>query len=334
MLTASEFADRIADPMSPTVVIAEAGSNHDGSVIQAKKLIDAAAAAGCDAVKFQLFKTEELVLLGHPATDILRSVEFPRDWLAELVPYCQNSGIAFCASPFDSEAVDMLSDAGVPLIKIASPEIHDLPLIRHAASTGIPLVISTGMATLEDAEIALNAARDAGAVTISMLHCVSLYPTPPEHMHLRMIQDLDRKLGVPVGLSDHSESVSIPAVAVGAGARVIEKHFTLDRNLPGPDHGYAIEPDDLKEMMSRIREAEASMGRSAKAPIDGVEDIALNNKAYVSAVDIPAGVTVTEDLLKVKRVPDGIRPARADLVLGRAPKVDIPADTVIRTEMF
>ena len=334
MLSASTFAARIADPTSPAVLIAEAGSNHDGSIDQAKKLVDAAAAAGCDVIKFQLFKTEELVLGGHPATDILRSVEFPRDWLSELVRYCQDAGIAFCASPFDSAAVDLLATAGVPLIKIASPEIHDLPLIRRAAGTGIPLVISTGMATLEDARIALTAARDSGAVTISMLHCVSLYPTPPEHLHLRMMQDLDRKLGVPVGLSDHSESVSIPAVAVGMGARVIEKHFTLSRDLPGPDHGYAIEPENLTEMVSRIREAEMAMGRAAKSPIDDVEDVALNNKAYVSAVDIQNGVTLTEDMLKVKRVPDGIRPAHADLIVGRSPKVDIPADTVIRAEMF
>ena len=334
MLTAESFAARIADEMAPAVIIAEAGSNHDGSIDQARKLIVAAAEAGCDAIKFQLFKTEELVLGGHPATEILRSVEFPRDWLDELVPYCAAAGIAFCASPFDAAAVDLLAAAQVPLIKIASPEIHDLPLIRRAAATGIPLVISTGMATLEDAAIAVSAARDAGAQAISVLHCVSLYPTPAEHLHLRMMLDLARHLDVPVGLSDHSEGITVPAVAIGMGARVVEKHFTLGRDLPGPDHGYAIEVDDLAEMMSRIREAETAMGRHAKEPLYGIEQIELNNKAYVSAVDIPAGTGITEAVLKVKRVPDGIRPAQAGLLLGRTIKVGIPADTVFRTDMF
>jgi len=163
---------------------------------------------------------------------------------------------------------------------------------------------------------------------------VSLYPTPAEHLHLRMMLDLARHLDVPVGLSDHSEGITVPAVAIGMGARVVEKHFTLGRDLPGPDHGYAIEVDDLAEMMSRIREAETAMGRHAKEPLYGIEQIELNNKAYVSAVDIPAGTGITEAVLKVKRVPDGIRPAQAGLLLGRTIKVDIPADTVFRTDMF
>lgn len=334
MLTAQTFSARIADEIAPAVIIAEAGSNHDGSMGQAKKLIDAAAHAGCDAIKFQLFRTEELVLGGHPATEILRSVEFPRDWLDELVPYCAIAGIAFCASPFDAEAVDLLANAQVPLIKIASPEIHDLPLIRHAAATEIPLVISTGMATLEDAEIAVSTARESGAQTISVLHCVSLYPTPTEHLHLRMMLDLARHLGVPVGLSDHSESLMAPAAAVSMGARVIEKHFTLSRSLPGPDHGYAIEAADLREMMSRIREIEPALGRAVKEPIYGLEQLELNNKAYVSAIDISAGTAITEDILKVKRVPDGIRPAQAAQILGRTVTVSVPADTIMRADMF
>ena len=334
VLDADSLAKRIDDDGSPAVIIAEAGSNHDGSLDRARELVDAAAYAGCDAIKFQLFSAEELVRKEHPAVEILRSVEFPRSWTHDLADYAQQRGIAFCASPFDAEAIDMLASAGVPFLKIASPEIHDLPLIRHAASTGLPLVISTGMATVAEAQIALEAAREKGAKDVCMLHCVSLYPTQLEHVNLRMMPDLAAHLSIPVGLSDHSQSKTVPAAAVALGARVIEKHFTLSRDLQGPDHGYAMEPGELAETVSAIREVESALGSPVKQPLYDVEDISLNNKAYVSATDIPAGSEITEAILKVKRVPGGIRPSAADTLIGRVARTAIPADTVITPDMI
>lgn len=334
VLVADALAQRLDDDGSPAVIIAEAGSNHDGSLERAKELVDAAADAGCDAIKFQLFSAEELVRKEHPAIEILRSVEFPRSWTRDLADYARKRGIAFCASPFDADAIDMLAGAGVPFIKIASPEIHDLPLIRHAARTGLPLVISTGMATVAEAQIALEAAREKGAKNVCMLHCVSLYPTQLEHINLRMMPDLAAHLSIPVGLSDHSQSKIVPAAAVAMGARVIEKHFTLSRDLPGPDHGYAMEPGELAETVAAIRDIENALGSSEKQPLYGVEDIPLNNKAYVSATDIPAGSEITEAVLKVKRVPDGIRPSEAHTLIGRVARTAISADTIITRDMI
>ena len=335
MTDASDPKNQIFDPDQPVLIIAEAGSNHNCSLDQAKEMIDAAAAAGCDMVKFQLFEADKLVPLGSYAHSVLNPLEFPRQWLPELVAHCASAGVPFCASPFDLDAVDQLAEhGGAPLLKIASPEIHDMPLIEKCAGVGCPLIISTGMATLDDIRIALETVRNNGNSPVVVLHCVSLYPAGPEHMNLRMMTDIAETFDVAVGLSDHSESATLPAVAVALGARVIEKHYTLDHNLTGPDHAFAMEPNQLTEMVKNIREAELSLGARKKEPIYGAEEIPNNNKAMLSRASIAANSTITEDLLCVKRAKGGIRPIVMDRIIGRTAAAEIAADTVITEDML
>lgn len=335
IMNASDIARRVADPAQPSFVIAEIGSNHNCSLDIAKQMIDVAVDAGCDAAKFQIFDAAKLVPLGSYAYGVLHPLEMPRDWVPILVDYCDRAGIVFCASPFDFEAVDLLErHGGAPLIKIASPEIHDLPLIRRAAKLNVPMLISTGMATMDDIRIALDCVTETSGAPVAVLHCVSLYPAAPEHIHLRMMADIAARFSVPVGFSDHSMSAILPSAAVALGARVIEKHITLDRAMDGPDHNFALEPHDLKAMVAAIREVEAALGRTVKEPLYGVEKIELNNKAIMSKTAIAAGTVLDESMLTVKRIPGGIRPVDLDRVLGRTMKVAVPADRLITWDML
>jgi N-acetylneuraminate synthase/N,N'-diacetyllegionaminate synthase len=319
----------------PAFIIAEAGSNHNCSLDHAKAMIDAAAEAGCDSVKFQIFEADKLVPLGSHVHSVLQPLEFPRQWLAELISHCDGAGVVFSASPFDNEAVDLLVEhGGTSFFKIASPEIHDIPLIRYIARVGCPIVISTGMATLDDIRNALDTVRAESDCLVAVLHCISLYPAPTEHLNLRMMESIARTLDVTVGLSDHSESTQIPAIAVALGAKIIEKHFTLDHSLSGPDHGFALEPEQLKEMVVNVRETESALGKADKEPLYDIEEVSLNNKAIMSRVDIPAGTVITDDMLTVKRAPGGIRPIDVDKVIGRTAQTNVPADTLIILEML
>lgn len=330
----STIEDRILDPAKPAFIIGEAGSNHDRSFDQARALVDVAADAGCDAIKFQLFEADKLVPLGSHAHSVLNPLEFPREWLDDLIAYCDSRNIIFCASPFDIPAVELLARHGAPFLKIASPEIHDIPLIRAAARTGRLLLVSTGMASVADIQYALEAIREEGGTKIVILHCTSVYPAEARDVNLRMMASIAATFDVPIGLSDHSLSPTIPAIAVALGARVIEKHFTIDRGLPGPDHKPAIDPPTLKSMVRAVREAEAAMGASAKRPLRGVEQLQLNNKTLMSAVSIPANTVITDELLTVKRAPGGIRPVHRATVIGRVARVDIAADKVIEWDMI
>jgi len=334
-MTAADIARRIADPSQPSFVIAEIGSNHNCSLDIAKQMIDVAVSAGCDAAKFQVFDAAKLVPLGSYAYAVLHPLEMPRDWIPILVEYCDRAGIVFCASPFDFDAIDQLAEhGGAPLIKIASPEIHDLPLIRRSAKLNVPMLISTGMATMDDIQIALDCVAATSGSPVAVLHCVSLYPAAPEHIHLKMMSDIAARFSVPVGFSDHSMSAILPSAAVALGARIVEKHITLDRKMDGPDHNFALEPYDLRVMVAAIREVEAALGRSAKEPLYGIEKIELNNKALVSAREIAAGAVIDESMLVVKRIPGGIRPVDMEKVVGRKLKVAVAADRVITWDML
>lgn len=334
-MTPSDIAKRIADPAAPSFVIAEIGSNHNCSLDIAKQMIDVAVETGCDAAKFQIFDAAKLVPLGSYAYGVLHPLEMPRDWVPILVDYCNRAGIVFCASPFDLDAVDLLArHGGAPLIKIASPEIHDLPLIRHSAKLNVPMLISTGMATMQDIQIALDCVAETSGAPVAVLHCVSLYPAAPEHVHLRMMSDIAARFSVPVGFSDHSMSAILPSAAVALGARIVEKHITLDRGMDGPDHNFALEPHDLKTMVAAIREIEAALGRTAKEPLYGVEKIELNNKALMSKTALPAGAVLDESMLAVKRIPGGIRPVDMGKAIGRKLKVAVEADRLITWDML
>lgn len=326
------IADRWVGPGEPALIIAEAGSNHDRKLDQARALIDVAADAGADVIKFQLFRGELLYPRSSPSAAILTGYELPREWLGDLADHAERRNIIFTATPFDHEAVDLLCKLGAPFLKWASPEIHDLPLLRYAARRGLPIVISTGMAELADVQAALAAMRAEGNDQIVVLHCSSLYPATAGQVHLRMMDSLQQAFDVPVGFSDHSDGIVIPAAAVARGACVVEKHFTLSRSLEGADHAFALEPADLKVMVRAIRDVEASLGDGAKHPLYGEENLPLNNKSLVSSRAIPKGTVIAADMLTVKRARSGIRPLHLDVVVGRRAARDIAADEVLEWE--
>ncbi len=332
----------------PCFVIAEAGANHNRSLAMGRELIDAAAEARVDAVKFQTYSAETLyskrtpkftyleAMTSKDTWDIIKEIELPREWQAELSAYAQRRGIPFFSSPFDYQAVDELDALGVPAFKIASFEIVDLLLIRHAAAKGRPLIISIGLATYEDIDDALETCRAAGNPSVALLQCASLYPAPPERINLRAMETMRRAFGVPVGLSDHSRGIHVSVAAAALGACAVEKHFTLSRSLPGPDHPFAVEPRELAELVKQIREVEAALGDGRKGG-PAPEEVEMHQKArrsLVAARDIPKGSTIGREMIVVKRPGSGIRPKFLDLVLGRVARVDIPEDTVLTWEML
>jgi len=343
-----EIAGRRVGAGAPCFVIAEAGANHNRSLAMGRELIDAAAEAGADAVKFQTYSAETLYSKKTPrftylegitakeTWDLIKEIELPREWQAELQAYAARRGIPFFSSPFDYRAVDELHALGVPAFKIASFEIVDLPLIRYAAAKGRPLVISTGLATYEDVQDALDACRAEGNAEVALLQCASLYPAPPERINLRAMETMRRAFGVPVGLSDHTRGIHVAVAAAALGACAVEKHFTLHRGLPGPDHPFAIEPGELRDMVRQIRDVEAALGDGRKlgpAP----EEMEMHQKArrsLVAARPIARGTAIARDMVAIKRPGFGIRPKLLDLVVGRVAKVDIEEDTVLTWEML
>ena len=328
----------------PCFIIAEAGSNHNGSLKQAKKLIDVAVEAKADAVKFQLYKAETLYskytpefsyLKGKNPYELIKSIETPREWIKELVDHCKKNNIDFLASAFDFEAVDLLNKY-VSAFKTASVEIVDLELIKYTAEKGKPMIISTGMANLGEIEDVINAIKSIGIEKIILLHCNSLYPTPTEIVNLKAMETMKNAFKIPIGFSDHTLGIHIPIAAVAMGACVIEKHFTLDRTLPGPDHSFAIEPDELKEMVRFIRDVENAQGEGIKekSELESEEMYIKARRSIHAKVDIPKGVKITRGMLIIKRPGYGIKPKFIDLVMGRETKKDIKEDEWITWDMI
>jgi sialic acid synthase SpsE len=333
----------------PCYVIAEAGANHDRDLDVARRLIDVAADAGADAVKFQTYsgralystKTPRFDYLGElgakPAHELLDDIALPREWQPILAAHCREAGIEFLSSPFDRDAVDELDALDVAAFKIASFELVDLPLIAYTASKQRPLILSTGMASLGEIEDAVAAARDAGASEICLLQCASLYPSPPRIMNLRAIATMQHAFGVPVGLSDHTLGIHVASAAVALGAQLLEKHFTLDRNRTGPDHPFAIEPAELRDLVAQVRDVEAALGDGVKAgPSDEerAEMYAKARRSVVAACAIPAGTRITREMLTIKRPGHGIKPKLIEALVGRTAVVDIEDDDVVTWEML
>jgi sialic acid synthase SpsE len=334
--------DRLIGPGQPTYVIAEAGSNHNRDLDVARRLVDVAAEAGADAVKFQTYSGSRIysrharsrTLVGKTPAELLEEIALPRDWQALLAEHARERGVDFFSSPFDHEAVAELAELGVPLLKIASGEIVDLPLIRAAAATGIPLIVSTGMATLGEIEDALAAAAEAPAV--GLMQCASVYPAPVERMNLRAMETLRTAFGVPAGLSDHTLGIAVPIAAAALGAAFVEKHFTLDRTMEGPDHSFALEPGELAAMVGGIREAQAALGDGRKlgpGPEELEENYVLARRSLILTRDLPAGTVLEADMLTVKRPGSGIPPKDLELVLGRALRADVEADDVLTWDL-
>lgn len=339
---------RIVGDGHPCYVIAEAGSNHNRDLDTARRLIDEAASAGADAVKFQTYSGGTLYsrhtprfdylsdLTDRPPHELLEAISLPREWQSILAEHCAAQDVEFLSSPFDLQAVAELDDLGVPAFKIASFEIVDLPFLQEVGKRSKPMILSTGMATLGEIEEAMEAASEGGTREFVLLQCASVYPSPPHIMNLRAIATMKAAFGVPVGLSDHTTGIHVSTAAVASGANILEKHYTLDRSHPGPDHPFAIEPEDLKSLVRQVRDVEAAMGDGLKrgpSPEESAEMFSKARRSVVAATPIPAGTRITRDMLTVKRPGYGIKPKFISTLIGRSAAVDIEEDEVISWEM-
>jgi len=328
------------------LIIAEAGINHNGSLKTAHKLIDAAVDAGADVVKFQTFSAEAVVSkgaakaayqkettdAGESQYEMIRKLELDKEAHIELIAYCEQKGIEFLSSPFDHKSIDLLGELGLKRFKIPSGEITNLPYLRHIGSLGKPIILSTGMATLKEIEAALVILEkvDTHREQITVLHCNTEYPTPMEDVNLNAMLTIRDKLGVRVGYSDHTLGIEIPIAAVAMGATVIEKHFTLDRKLPGPDHRASLEPTELKAMVKAIRNIEKAMGDGGKRPSPSEKkNIPIARKSIVAKRPIKKSDSFTEENLTVKRPGTGISPMEWDNIIGQVSKNFFESDSII-----
>ncbi len=325
---------------SPAFIIAEAGINHNGDLQLAKQLINKASEAGVDAVKFQTFIAEEVVTNdARTATyqkditgtekqiDLIKTFELPLEVFEELSIYTTKKGLIFLSTPFDLHSVDFLAKIAVPAFKIPSGEIINPLILKKVSKYQIPIILSTGMATLGEIEGALRYIRQNNETRVILLHCVTSYPTPIHQANLRMIQTLKTTFKTIVGYSDHTLGITAPLVAVTLGAKVIEKHFTLDRNLEGPDHKASLEPAELKNMVNEIRNVEAALGSGMKIPMANEEEVAkIARRSIVAARKLKKGEILTEENLALKRPADGLSPSFLPLIIGKAVTREINKD--------
>ena len=330
-----------------TLVIAEAGVNHNGDMSLARRLIDVAAEAGADMVKFQTFSADRLVTAYAAKADyqsrvsadgsesqhaMLRRLELTPDMHRTLIGFCESRGIQFFSTGFDEKSVDFLAELGLNCFKIPSGEITNLPYLRHIGRYGKPVILSSGMANLGEIEAALDILEGAGTPRerVTVLHCNTEYPTPMTDVNLRAMLTIRDAFGVKVGYSDHTLGIEVAIAAVALGASVIEKHFTLDREMSGPDHTASLEPSELTAMVSAIRNIESAMGNGIKRPSPSeAKNRAAVRKSLVAAGSIRKGELFTEVNVKVKRPGTGLSPMRIDDVLGRKANRDFAADELI-----
>lgn len=332
--------------MTSVFIIAEAGVNHNGSLEFAKKLIDVAVDAGADAVKFQTFKADKLVSktaqkanyqkqttsVEESQYDMIKKLELDEDAHRVLISYCSEKKIMFLSTPFDHDSIEMLNDFGMPIFKIPSGEITNLPYLRHIGRLGRRVILSTGMADLEEVRDALRVLMDAGMAKcdITILHATTEYPCPKDEVNLRAMLTIREHFDVDVGYSDHTQGIEIPIAAVAMGACVIEKHFTLDRNMEGPDHKASLEPQELKAMVAAIRSVSLALGDGIKRPSKSeMKNKAVARKSIVAATPIRSGEVLTEDNLTVKRPGCGLNPMQWDQVVGKAALRDYEVDDLI-----
>ena len=328
----------------PCFVIAEAGSNHDGDLDNAHRLIEVAADAGADAVKFQVFRADRLyprsagvsdyLRLDRPIYEIIADLELPYEWLPELAAHCAARGILFLASVFDEESCDLV-DPFVEAFKVASYELTQIPLLRHVAAKGKPVIVSTGTADLDEVTRSVEAFRATGNDDLVLLQCTAAYPAPVASLNVRAIATLKDAFGLPAGLSDHSRDPFVaPVAAVALGANALEKHYTLSNSLPGPDHRFAVEPDELAALVRAVRAAEAALGSGEKVADPVEHELRRFARRSIFAVqDIRAGETFTTDNVGILRngsLEPGLEPVRLGDVLARRARHDIAAETGIR----
>lgn len=332
--------------MERTLIIAEAGVNHNGDINNAFKLIDAAVEAGVDYVKFQTFKADKLVSKdakkaqyqiqntadGNDSQfDMLKKLELSYDDHRQLIGYCKSKNIIFFSTAFDLESLEYLKDIGLDLVKIPSGEITNLPYLRKAAQLFSKVILSTGMSTMDDIAAAVNVFRGEGVSDISILHCNTEYPTPMKDVNLKAMLAIKERFQTSVGYSDHTLGIEVPIAAVALGATVVEKHFTLDRSMPGPDHAASLEPKELKTMVQAIRNIELAMsGNGVKEPSESeTKNIAIARKSIVASCQIFKGDFFSEENMTVKRPGSGISPMLWDDVIGKIAIRDFDIDELI-----
>ncbi|MBP1704301.1 MAG: N-acetylneuraminate synthase [Chloroflexi bacterium] len=344
------IGDRPVGDGAPVYIIAEAGSNHDRDLDQARRLVDAAAAAGADAVKFQTFTAERIVaetktraryldaILPPDETmaALFRKLELPYEWHGTLKEHAEAAGLDFLSSAFDEGAVDLLHGLRVKAFKVATYELWHLPLIRYIARLGRPMICSTGMASIGEVEQAVRAVEQEGNLgNLVLLHCTVNYPPPFAELNLRAMATMRTAFGVPVGYSDHTPGWTAPVVATALGAAVIEKHFTTSRDRPGPDHRFALEPPELGAMIRAIRDAEASLGDGVKRMAPAEADLYVTARRSLHAArDIEAGQVLDRDAIAILRPGTGIEVRDLDHVVGRVARRRIERHEPLAWEMF
>ena len=332
--------------MNRIFVIAEAGVNHNGSMETAKKMIDAAADAGADAVKFQTFKADSLVRKDAQKAayqqrnaanqkesqyEMLKKLELTKEMHQELMDYCKKRDIMFLSTPFDIDSIKMLVDYGIAVLKVPSGEVTNYPYLREIGRTGKPVIMSTGMCELEEVREAVRTLQENGSGEITLLHCNTEYPTPMEDVNLLAMCTLRDEIGMPVGYSDHTQGIEVPIAAAAMGAVVIEKHFTLDRNMEGPDHKASLEPEELLEMVRSIRNIESALGDGIKRPsVSEMKNRDVARKSIVARTNIAKGEVFTEGNLTAKRPGNGISPMQWNEVIGLRADRDYEQDEMIK----
>jgi N-acetylneuraminate synthase/N,N'-diacetyllegionaminate synthase len=316
-------------------IVSEVGVNHNADIELAKELIKRAKEAGADAVKFQTYKAEHLVSRKHAEKlyNVIKDLQLSYDDFLTLSALAKKEGITFLSTPFDEESVNFLDSLDVPAFKIASEEVTNHPFLRYIARKGKPIILSTGMSTLTEVAEAVDVLRGEGAEDIVLLHCVSNYPARVEDANLKAITTLKAAFHLPVGFSDHTEGISIPIAAVAFGACMIEKHFTLDKNLRGPDHKASLEPDELKSMIKAIKEVEAALGDGVKRCTKEEEETRIwARRSIVARVRIKKGERIEEEALTTKRPTIGILPKYMELLKGKKVYMDVEEDEVLLWE--
>lgn len=348
MGSAVQIGNRWIGEGKPCFIIAEAGSNHDGSFERAKRLIDVAALAGANAVKFQVFRANRLypknaglsdyLQMPKPIYEIIAEMEMPYDWLPHLAACCREKAMVFLASVFDEESVDRV-DPHVGAFKIASYEMTDIPLVRYVAGKNKPVIISTGTANLDEVRETVNEFRQTGNDSLILMQCTAAYPAPVDSLNIRAVAAMKAAFELPVGLSDHSRDPLVgPITAIALGANVIEKHFTLSRELPGPDHRFALEPSELHLMVTKIREAEQALGNGQKVmhPIESeLRDFA--RRSIFAVRDIKRGETFTDEniaILRCGNLKGCLEPKLFPALIGRSAQRNISAETAVQKEDY
>ena len=331
--------------MSRVFVIAEAGVNHNGDLKIAKQLIDTASEAGADAVKFQTFQADSLVCRtakkaeyqlemtdkAETQYDMLKKLELTQQMHKELMEHCAKKNIMFLSTPFDLASIALLSELGIQIYKIPSGEITNLPYLREIAKQHKKIILSTGMSNMDEVKAAVKVLKNNGAEDITLLHCNTQYPTPISDVNLSAMVRMWEETGLPVGYSDHTQGIEVPIAAAALGAKVIEKHFTLDRNMDGPDHKASLEPQELKQMVAGIRKIEFALGNGVKQLSKSEEpNVEVVRKSIVAATGIKKGEKYTEKNLTTKRPGNGISPMRWDEIIGMTADRDYEMDEMIQ----